>query len=540
MQLERLFVPAINRFASQYTKQEAPVTEFFHYNLAEKDLYINRVADLKKRNFMRQPLADCVASYMKAFPASEAVNESIQKLKDERSAVVIGGQQAGLLTGPLYTIHKIISIIHLAKQQEKQLDIPVVPVFWIAGEDHDFLEVNHVFAEEGTEMVKKGYPERVLEKKMVSDIEFDPNEMKRWVEEIFSGMEETKHTNPLLETIYEAIDQHQTVTGFFSALIHSLFQQYGLLLIDAAYPPLRKLESAFFKELMNHAEEITDAVLTAQKNIASYEFKPAIELSRAAANLFIYKDQERMLLEYDQGVFKDKQGTVSYTKEELGHLLDESPELFSNNVVTRPLMQEWLFPTLAFIAGPGEIAYWAELQKAFELFDMKIPPIEARLNMTVVERPVKRELDRMNLSLDSALINGVEKEKHEFWLTVKDEHFHEMIESLKETLEKQYAEIEERAKGLHRGLAPIIEKNMDFHLNQLNYLQDKTDQLLKEQHESVLNRYARIQNALRPNGGPQERTWNIYYYLNKYGSAFMDDLINLDYQFTGEHQIIHL
>ncbi|PAQ12631.1 bacillithiol biosynthesis cysteine-adding enzyme BshC [Bacillaceae bacterium SAOS 7] len=542
MELDRISIPAINQFASLYLKQEAPVTDFFHYQLTKEDVYRQRVADLNNRSFMRESLADCIESYMEALPKSGMVTASLRKLKDERSTVVIAGQQAGLLTGPLYTIHKIISIIKLAEQKERELGIPVVPVFWIAGEDHDFLEVNHVYVEHDQMIEKKTYPEKMLEKRMISDIEFDHQQMEHWVEKLFASMEETEYTNQLLRFVHEAIDRSETITDFFTSLIHSLFSQYGLLLIDAAYPPLRQLESSFFKQMIERTEEITASVQEAQQSVMSHSFKQMIELSPQAANLFIYEHHERTLLEYDREreLFIGKSGGSQYSKEDLLHLLECHPEKFSNNVVTRPLMQEWLFPTLAFIAGPGEIAYWAELKNAFELFEMKMPPIEARLNMTLIERNIMSDLQELNISLASALIHGVEKERELFWQSVRDDHFHELIASVQSSLMEHYDMFEERAKQLHKGTLPIIQKNRQFHLQQLQFLEKKTDDMLKRQHEDVLSKYIRVQQALKPEGAPQERVWNVFYFLNKYGLDFVDELMKLDFVFNGDHQMVKI
>ncbi|WJV29001.1 bacillithiol biosynthesis BshC [Rossellomorea sp. AcN35-11] len=128
MELESLNIPAINRFASQYLKQEEPVTSYFHYNVNSPAVYSERLKDLGSRQFHRMELAECIASYMKSLPTSAKVEESLVKLRNN-AVTVIAGQQAGLLTGPLYTIHKIISVIQLARQQEEELNHPVVPVF---------------------------------------------------------------------------------------------------------------------------------------------------------------------------------------------------------------------------------------------------------------------------------------------------------------------------------------------------------------------------------------------------------------------------
>ncbi|MEK4030291.1 bacillithiol biosynthesis cysteine-adding enzyme BshC [Pseudobacillus sp. FSL P4-0506] len=543
MELESLSVPAINRFASLYLKQEAPVTDFFHYNLSDRrNAYKERAVDLQARTYRRASLAACIETYMKPFSFSEEVRVSLEKLKDERSAVVIGGQQAGLLTGPLYTVHKVISIIKLAQEKEKELNIPVVPVFWIAGEDHDFLEVNHVYVESEFSMEKMSYPERVIGKRMVSDIQYDKQQMNSWVQKIFSMFGETDHTKDLLEHVREEAEKAETVTGFFSRLIHSLFNRYGLLLIDSAYKPLRELERPFFKQLIEQAEEVTRAVRDGQKIISDQDFNPLIELADSAANLFLYENEERVLLEYDPQtqIFFSKNGDTQYTKAELLALLEEEPEKFSNNVVTRPLMQEWLFPTLAFIAGPGEIAYWAELKGAFEQLHMKMPPIEARLNMTLIERGIVRNLEELQLSLPSVVQKGVKEQKEKFWNSVRDDHFHELIAGVQQSLMDQYAEIENRARHLHKETVPIVLKNRDFHLNQLAFLTRKTDEMIQRRHAIVLNKYDKLQNALRPLDSPQERIRNVYEYLNKYGLEFIDELMALDFTFTGDHYLVKI
>ncbi|GLY10584.1 bacillithiol biosynthesis cysteine-adding enzyme BshC [Pseudobacillus badius] len=542
MELESLSVPAINRFASLYLKQEAPVTDFFHYNLSAGTVYEERAADLQARTYQRGPLAACIEAYMKPFAFSEEVAASLEKLRDERSAVVIGGQQAGLLTGPLYTIYKIVSIIKLAQQQESELGIPVVPVFWIAGEDHDFLEVNHVYVERESSIEKLTYPERITGKKMVSDILYDKEHMKGWIKKVFANFGETDYTKQLLKHVCEEAEAASSVTEFFSRLVHSLFHRYGLLVIDSAFKPLRELEKPFFKQLIEQAEVITEAVHREQKVMAGLEFNQMIELSASAANLFLYENEERVLLEYDGETerFSSKDGVIQYEKAELLNLLEREPEKFSNNVVTRPLMQEWLFPTLAFIAGPGEIAYWAELKAAFEQLDMKMPPIEARLNMTLVERGVVRSLEELHVPLDLAVREGIEAPKERFWHSVRDDHFHEMIEGVEQSLMAQYDELEKRAQNLHQETVPVILKNREFHLKQLAFLTRKTDEMIQRRHEVVLNKYEKLQNALRPLGSPQERIRNVYEYLNKYGPDFVHELMEFDFPFTGKHYLVKI
>jgi bacillithiol synthase len=539
MELESLYIPATNRFASLYLQQESPVTSFFHYNLGDSDLFANRVTELKKRDFPREALVRVIEGYMRPFPSSQEVEKSLGKLKEDAS-VVIGGQQAGLLTGPLYTIHKVISIIKLAKEQELKLNSPVVPVFWIAGEDHDYQEINHVYTKLQGRLEKRGYPERSADKKMTSEFIYEKETMQKWVNQVIHHFGETEFTKDILIDLEDAIERSRSIVDFFSSIIMSLFKDYGLLIIDSAYPPLRTLEKPFFHHLIEGSSTITGKVKGQQENILADGFPLAIEMKDNAANLFITENGERILLEKEGDHFRGKNGEIHYTQGQLEEILHAEPHRFSNNVVTRPLMQEWLFPTLAFIAGPGEIAYWGELKQAFEWAGFKMPPIVPRLNLTILERDINKNIEELGLSLDTVLKEGVQKEKQSYWDSVKDVTLETNIDEAEIALRESYKEILPKAAGIDKGLESIIEKNLAFHKQQFDFLRLKTDQSIKSKYELKLGKYDRVQASLKPDGAPQERIWNLYYFLNRYGRDFLKELMELPLEFDGKHKVVKI
>ena len=191
---------------------------------------------------------------------------------------------------------------------------------------------------------------------------------------------------------------------------------------------------------------ITSHLLEQQSMISKKGFPITIESNEHAANLFYYhkRSNERVLLEFDDvnNRFVGKSGGVSFTKEELVAIATDDPAKLSNNVVTRPLMQEWLFPTVAFIAGPGEISYWAELKQVFEHFEIKMPPIVPRLNITFLDRAVERDINELNLDLTTVLSKGTTSEKELFLESIKDREITELFTVTKEQLLKQYQQIE--------------------------------------------------------------------------------------------------
>lgn len=536
MKLESIEVPALNRFASDYINDQSSA-QFFDYSFRDPDVYRKRSAHLDSRTFFRTELAECIRDYMEDFPQSDETVYSLEKLKDSRSTVVIGGQQAGLLTGPLYSIHKIISIIKLAREQEKQLGRPVVPVFWIAGEDHDFLEVNHVYTESGDAMKKISYPEMPADKRMVSDIEFDKEQMVQWVKKVFGQFGERRYTKDMLAFVLDSVRESRTVTDMFSHLVMELFKQDGLLIIDSAFPGLRKLEKPMFRKIIERQSDITMSVLSQQQKIAEAGYSQAISMEPNAANLFYYYNHERLLLEYDrrEEVFIDKTGTVSFTCGELLVELEQFPERFSNNVVTRPIMQEWLFPTLAFIGGPGEISYWGELQAAFRLCGLNMPPLVPRLNITLLEASIEAELDNLGLAAGKVIQSGIRQELSAYWENAIEDGIGDLAAEAREWLTGQYEKIASRIDGLDKGMTVLARKNLEYHLHQIDFLERKTEQRIQDRHRVVLDRYERVERHLHPNGAVQERTWNIFHYLNSYGPGLIRGLLELDYTFDGRH-----
>jgi bacillithiol biosynthesis cysteine-adding enzyme BshC len=541
MEMLDLSLPTVNRFATEYLRGTPDIQNLFHYRFQSSADYKDRLIELKNRTFMREELVRCIEKYMKPFPSSKEVDLSLTKLADENGVAVIGGQQAGILTGPLYSIHKIISIIVFARQMEAGLNVPVVPVFWIAGEDHDFQEVNHIYIEKEGKVQKEVYPEQIREKKMVSDIRLNRKQSLKWIEEIIEIFGETEHTDKLLSFIYGAVEQSSSYVDFFAHFIMELFKDDGLLIIDSADSDLRHLEKEIFLSQIEQATEITSCVKEMQHEIALKGLNHMIDISDQAANLFYHDphNKERILLEYDpkRNIFIGKNGAVILTHSELRQTAAEFPERLSNNVVTRPITQEMLFPTLAFIAGPGEIAYWAELKKAFETFSLKMPPIVPRLNITLVDRSVETDLRELGLTVEEVLLNGTERQRQEYLASIKDLELEKLFHDTIKNLLDNYHLIENR---LDKGLQPLLEKNQNLLVSQIEFMKAKADAFLEIKYRTILNKFRRVENNLCPLGAPQERMLNILQFMNGYGIHFPGELAQLSYTFDGSHKVIRI
>jgi len=540
MEVSNLSIPIGNKLVNNYLSGVLDTASFFDYDISSPNVYEERKNDLLSRVFPREDLVNHLLSFNERYGCHENTILNIKKLLNPNSVVVIGGQQAGLLTGPLYTIYKVISIIKLAEQQEKHLNIPVVPVFWIAGEDHDFAEINHLFIKDRDKIRKKIIPQRQLEKMTVSMLKIEKDVCSKWISDIFESFGETDNTNELITKVYACLEKSNTYVDFFSYLINDLFTDSGLVIIDSASSELRKIESDFFTTMIQKNSEIRNAVFSQQSMINDSGYKLMIDVQGTSANIFYHYNNERVLLEYDEDTctFQGKNNKCTLTVNELLHVAKEEPEKLSNNVVTRPLMQEFLFPSLAFISGPGEVAYWAELKQVFSIMGIKMPPIVPRVTISILERSIERDMQDLDISLLETLSGKLEDSKNRWIENQVENNLDDLIEHAKQEVERIHKRLRDTALEIDNSLNDVLLKNASLIQSQLEFVNTIVKKKVYLQHEVELNKFRRVEMSLLPNKAPQERVWNIYYYLNKYGKDFVVDLLKLPIEVDGKHKIV--
>ena len=509
---------------------------FYDYTLSAES-YTQRLAELQNRSYQRQELARTIRSFMEPFGISDAAAAHLDELSDNGVAVV-GGQQAGLLTGPLYSVHKAITVILLAKQQRKELGVPVIPVFWVAGEDHDIEEINHIFTEQDGRPVKQQYPERYVLKSMASDTEYDAEQMAEYIRLVFRDYEETAYTKELLEEVLTSAEQEHTFTKFFVRLMNNLFQKHGLLFIDSADKTLRQLESGYFKKLITESKTIAEKISLKERLFEEQGFGTPIQAAENAAHLFYVHETGRVLLIRKDDVFVNETAGLRFTAEELIAIAEQTPWKLSNNVATRPIMQDMVFPVLAFVGGPGEIAYWSLLKDAFNHLEMKMPILVPRISITLVTSETQHALKKSELTVDQVMTGEVISRRAQFLDEQKDVKLEQILQETENVIQEQYNKIEQHISD--KDLKSLAEKNRAYHLRQLTYLRDKSEDALLRKYAAAIRNYSLVEGDLYPERNLQERTYTPYPYLNVYGPALIDDLLNASLPINGQHVVICL
>ncbi|ASN05859.1 bacillithiol biosynthesis cysteine-adding enzyme BshC [Virgibacillus necropolis] len=541
MRIQSIHLQTQNKLIQDYRNKKSTIMQHFDYNPFESNVFQKRKKDLKNKNVNRKQLSDVLHTINTKWNAPTSTIENIGRLRDADSLVVIGGQQAGLLTGPMYTINKIISIIHLAKQQEEQLQVPVIPVFWIAGEDHDFDEINHIFLSDTSQMKKYTLLQREIEKKAVSNIAIDDEQANDWLKRLFVELNETLHTKELYNTIRNFLNESDTYVDFFARMIYWLFNEEGLVLVDSNHRQVRNLESNYFVDLIDNQSKTTHAINRSFEEVAKQGYALSVDVDDNDANLFYQNGMERVLLvrdDNDDWIGKNKE--VKFTTEELLDIARNKPKLLSNNVMTRPLMQEMLFPSLAFIGGPGEISYWSILKKAFHANNMKMPPIVPRLSFTLMEPHIEKLLTTYHIDAEHAVNNGVIDRKDR-WLEEKyDPPVKQLAKQLKQTIDGAHEPLRDLAESIQSDLADLANTNLKYLYKDVEFLEKRITKTLEKKYAKELHEFNLLQLALHPNNGLQERVWNPLPWMNRYGIDFIKQLSNESCSYDKEHFLIYL
>ncbi|MCP8616613.1 bacillithiol biosynthesis cysteine-adding enzyme BshC [Salirhabdus salicampi] len=530
-----------SKFIHDYEQGLESALQNFHYILDDESTYMERYKDLTERSFQRKNLVEVLKEDNERWGAPPSTMENIERLLDEDSVVIVGGQQAGLLTGPLYTIHKIVSILHLAKEKEKQLNKPVVPLFWVAGEDHDFAEINHVSLPHPPRMKKYKILQKQEQHLSVSSMQINQDEGERWLGNIFKQLKETAYTNRLYEDLLHCLKDSETFVDFFANVIFHLFDREGIVLLDSHSPRVRKLESEYFIEMIRHQEAIASSVQQKIHDNGKLGYTIPVEAERNSGHLFYHLNGERVLLFIDEdGKWTGKNRECSFSTEELVAIAKDKPELLSNNVVTRPLMQEKLLPVLAFVGGPGEILYWAALKPAFEILQMKVPPVVQRLSFTLIDAKAEKIISEFGLRIEEIMKNGIEPDRIAYLARTTGRPVSEVADRVKLAIEKAHQPLKQMAKDIQSDLGQMAEKNLFHLLREVEYLEHRIMHSLEMKHHQTMEKFDWLDVYLHPEGGLQERQWNVVPFLNEHGKQWIHQLCEAEVDYHKQHFLAYL
>ncbi len=480
----------------------------------------------------RATIADILEEQSTAFQAGGQALSNIRKLREGASAVVTG-QQVGLFGGPLYALLKAATAIRLAEDATRA-GRPAVPVFWMATEDHDFAEIDHVVLPERhashTLRLKRPAPVQVPVGNVVLGDEIKP---------ILSEAKAILGENAFTTQLLQWYRPENTFAQAFGSMMASVFAPWGLVVMDAGGREMHQLGSEVFRRALVDADELHAALVVRDGELKEHGYHAQVLVSEGSSLLFLLDRKTGARLPLRRAEGRWKAGSRHFSTEELLAILAAEPERFSPNALLRPVFQDAVLPTLAYVGGPAEIAYFAQSEVLYRAILGRITPILSRLSATLVEPAIGTVLDRHELSFPDVFTRPEELAKRLGARSLPIEGKRKLA-AAGESLDRELTDLTNWMASLDEGLgraAHTSASKMRYQMNRLRRLA-ATHQL---QRDASLERHANaVANALYPDAHLQERVTGGAYFLARYGEALPAFLVEAAGAKCREHQVLYL
>ncbi len=459
----------------------------------------------------RDAVADVLAEQNRAWGASDGVLGAVERLRQPDAVTVVTGQQLGLFCGPLYTVWKALSAVRLATRLAEETGRPAVPVFWLADEDHDLVEIRRTAFADGPDIRFVTYDDgrdADASREPVGRIVLDGDALDASFRQLEAALPDGPGRDDALRLAREAYQPGRLMRDAFAHLLRALVPDVVLMSADDAR--LKRLAAPIVRqELETWARTYADLeAQSADLEAAGFH----AQVAPSPVNLFwIGEDGRRLPLDPAASAVGGPDEGFELRGENVRHGLDEwlarleaAPERFSPNVVLRPLVQDTLLPTAATVAGPGEAAYFAQLGPVYRRFGVPMPVIEPRTSVTVVEPGVAKVLDRYGLAVPD--IGG---DLQALWRRLA-------LEASDLDLDGAFADARQRAEAALDDLEAVVTR-VDTSLDgaagaarakvtkALGRLEQKAVRVEKRNHDVLRERLERARALLWPGGALQER-----------------------------------
>lgn len=487
----------------------------------------------------RALLAEVLREQNEAWHCSPVTLSHIRDLGEQGTFAVVTGQQVGLLGGPLYTIYKTITALKLVKQLRKSHpDLRFVPVFWLEGEDHDIDEVSKVGllnAEHRPVSLEYAVKGKAAGKNLgpVGEIALD-DAMAPLLEQLETTLLNTEFKPAILDLIRSSYAAPATFNAAFAVLMNRLFPDDGIVFISANDRRLKRVLSGVFLKEIQEFPKVSQMII---QRSAELEDSYHAQIKTKAMNLFLYHKGGRYFIEPREKDFSLRGTRHFISPEEMQTIARETPELLSPNVALRPICQDTLLPTVAYVAGPSEVGYFAQLRPVYEYFDLPMPVIYPRASATIIDEKSLRVMEKFQVELVE-FFDDVEKVNRKILEVTSEVNVEEMFREMHQHLTEKLNEMKFGLNYIDPTLLGALENARGKMESHLAVLKEKVVEAQHRKHETALRQIEKVTNTILPNGNLQEREINIIHFLNRHGLSFVRHLYEVLQIDEWKHQVL--
>jgi bacillithiol biosynthesis cysteine-adding enzyme BshC len=533
-------IPRTSQLYNDFLYNFDRVSRFYQTEGLDVASLVPRAQKVSSQYFSRAEVADVLADQNRRAGAGELTFANIERLKQKDSVVVITGQQAGLFTGPLYTIFKALTAIKLAENLRAK-GVNAVPMFWIAAEDHDFEEVNHtrLVNREGRLATITYAACSPKEGKPVGHIELC-DEISGNIDELTAALPESEFMPRLVEDLRESYCPGASFAEGFGAMMMRIFGKFGVVLIDPLDDRLKHIAGEIYAKAISRVPDFATTLVNESAALEASGYHAQVYTSQEAVPLFMLDEGLRTaMVRRDDGRYYLKNGDKSFDSAELLDTISRCPSCFSPNVTLRPIVQDFLLPTVAYIGGPAEIAYFAQLRPNYSLLGRVEPVVLPRASFTLIEKRHAKTMAKYGIEFTD-LFGGQEEVLKKVVEGSLDQNTAGVFDETETIFNNQLEKLRESLTGVDPTLADAVKGGREKILYQLNHLRTRFIHNRTQRDDTSQQQIERLFAVLYPTKNLQEREINIAYFLARYGYELIDrlyDEVELDLH---DHKLVYL
>jgi bacillithiol biosynthesis cysteine-adding enzyme BshC len=526
-------VPHSSQLFLDYTESPEPLAPFYS-TAATGKRWMSEGRKLSAEH--RARLADLLAAQNVAFGGGEATARNIDRLRNGASAVVTG-QQVVLFGGPLYTLLKAATAIARA-QEATQAGFDTVPIFWLATEDHDFAEIAHVDLP-----TKDGLKALTIGPAPDVPVPVGGIPLGRRVVETLTEVEEVLGSNEVTALLREVYRPEATLAGAFGSLVARLFERFGLIVIDAAGAEFHALGAEVLARAICDADALRAALVERDKVLVERGYHAQVMVGEQSSLLFLTEEKTGARLPLRRvradGGLQWKAGGRRYSSEELLEIAQVQPERCSPNALLRPVFQDAVLPTSAYIAGPAEIAYFAQSEVLYRRILGQATAVLPRLSASLVEPKIATVMERHEVRLPDALTRADALAQRLAARAMPVEGKRKLA-AAGNSLDGELTAVTEWMAEMDAGLGRASNTAASKMRYQMNRLRRLAARYQLEKETSLARHAQAITLALYPGGHLQERTVAGIYFLATQGEGLLDTLIGAARDACPGHKLLSL
>ena len=521
-----------------YVEDYGRVEEFFNGRPAHNESWLQQFTRIDAGEYHREKLIDILSNHNGECGSRRIIAKQLKKFEDPRSAVVITGQQAGIFWGPLYTVYKAISTIRFAEYLEKTYNRPVIPLFWLEVDDHDFNEVRqfHLMLPTG-EIRKFQYSDDETDKPVPVKNRKITSQFSTLLEELASEFGSAVNAGKTIAEIQKIYQPGRDFADVFIRFFRKYFPKLPLLFINPGDAAMKQLAKPFFQRVIAKNDAIQEELESQTELLVNKKYQPQVAVRSGILHLFHVVNNERARLNINN-VFKEKGKSSADRDSQIAAFVEKEAVLLSPDVLLRPVLQDFLLPTVAYVGGPSEISYFAQLKRVYSLFDIPMPLIVPRWSGTVIDKKTLSFLKKILFDPCELLANDAKDILPQMVEKAAGKRFDAQFEKTHLQLQSRLNEIRKLGGTLDSTLVSMVDKSELKMKYQLNKMQARFQKALQAANRIAEERSKRAMNMIIPENRLQERTFSILNYLFRYGRNFTRFLSHVITTETDKHHII--